>query len=916
VKNAAGGTPAATTAADQNWSIFRAYTALANWESGTDNSGIDTDVDGFDTGNRDIFANREQWNIACYADAADTTAVIVDGWTTETNNYIKIYTPTATSEVGTTQRHAGVWDATKYALTVTGDDAIIMTGNAGYARIEGLQISIAPDDIWQRGIYTEVGEDMRISHNIIKKANDQASNNIFGIQVEDEYSQISIPGLKIFNNVIYDFDENDNAGFYAYDMGFGGPNTAFVYNNTFYNCVYGIQLEVSGGTNDVTAINNIMQSVTDGFNGTFNASSDYNISNVSSDQPASGANDQTAITIPFVDEVNYNFHLAPNAANAINVGTTTPYTTDIDGSARPIGAAWDIGADEEATGSPSVATIYRSVGFGNTGAIAAGGGGNDLTISGTTATFSVAIGNSIGVGDVIQYDKDNGGSVDSICFISGRTSSTSYTVQNVAGTTPTATSTDDQDWAIFRAYTSLALAEAGTENTGLDDDLQTFESWSAGKDISASTGTNEQWNIACYADAADTTAVNIDGWTTETDTYLKIYTPTSTSEVGTTQRHDGSWDAATTAYTLDVNGSHALEIEDDYVRAEGLQVEISTDTVDGYHKGIPVWKAPSGGSDVRATNNIVRQGASSSQGYVYALACHSGKTCAFANNIVYDVVRTGQAGDDPTGLYADNTGGSTTVYAYNNTFYNCYYGIENVDADTVVLKNNVVLASVSDNYVPTAAFDSSSTNNASSSGDAPGSGDITLGTTDPTHYFVSTTDFHIDNAAPSASEIIDAGVDLSLDDNLAFSDDIEGESRALTTWDIGADEYIASGDGSCATGSSSASWYNASWTNRKLVTIDCAMTPNADQSNIPVLIYTATETDLAADAQTDFDDVLFTTADGAKTKLDHEIEGYDSGTGELTAWVEIPTLGYSADTNIYMYYNNSAAANQQDINGT
>ena len=120
--------------------------------------------------------------------------------------------------------------------------------------------------------------------------------------------------------------------------------------------------------------------------------------------------------------------------------------------------------------------IYRSVGPTATGSLDALeiGTGNNLNISGSTATFDSALGNNIGVGDAIQYDSDGNDSIDTICFIHGRTDSTHYTVKTVSGEIPTAV-TNDQDWSIFRSYTSLALAEAGTENTSINDTVENFD---------------------------------------------------------------------------------------------------------------------------------------------------------------------------------------------------------------------------------------------------------------------------------------------------------------------------------------------------------------------------------------------------------------------------------------------------------
>jgi hypothetical protein len=53
--------------------------------------------------------------------------------------------------------------------------------------------------------------------------------------------------------------------------------------------------------------------------------------------------------------------------------------------------------------------------------------------------------------------------------------------------------------------------------------------------------------------------------------------------------------------------------------------------------------------------------------------------------------------------------------------------------------------------------------------------------------------------------------------------------------------------------------------------------------------------------------------DGPDTakRLFHEIEQYDSSTGELTAWVNIESLSSSTDTQIYIYYGNTQCTNQQ-----
>ncbi|MEK7995717.1 MAG: DUF2341 domain-containing protein, partial [Planctomycetota bacterium] len=107
-----------------------------------------------------------------------------------------------------------------------------------------------------------------------------------------------------------------------------------------------------------------------------------------------------------------------------------------------------------------------------------------------------------------------------------------------------------------------------------------------------------------------------------------------------------------------------------------------------------------------------------------------------------------------------------------------------------------------------------------------------------------------------------------------------------------------------------APWYNGAWGYRKKLRIDQTKVGSGGVSNFPVLI-NRTDTDLQSKAQADGDDILFTSSDGT-TKLSHEIEKYVSATGELVAWVKVPSVSAAAATDIYMYYGNASATNQQD----
>lgn len=83
-------------------------------------------------------------------------------------------------------------------------------------------------------------------------------------------------------------------------------------------------------------------------------------------------------------------------------------------------------------------------------------------------------------------------------------------------------------------------------------------------------------------------------------------------------------------------------------------------------------------------------------------------------------------------------------------------------------------------------WNSSSSNNASSDSTHPGTSGVALTNDVLTDYFVSATDFHIDNTATNASELLGAGVAVS-----GITTDWNGDTRDASTPDIGADEDVS-----------------------------------------------------------------------------------------------------------------------------
>ena len=113
----------------------------------------------------------------------------------------------------------------------------------------------------------------------------------------------------------------------------------------------------------------------------------------------------------------------------------------------------------------------------------------------------------------------------------------------------------------------------------------------------------------------------------------------------------------------------------------------------------------------------------------------------------------------------------------------------------------------------------------------------------------------------------------------------------------------------------------AGYSYRKKLTVDnsqVSTVSNTDLTNFPVLI-SLTDTDLATSSgyvtSVNGFDIAFTSSDGI-TKLDHELEEYTSGTGQILAWVRFPTLNATTDTDFYIYFGNSSQTTDQSVAST
>lgn len=112
-----------------------------------------------------------------------------------------------------------------------------------------------------------------------------------------------------------------------------------------------------------------------------------------------------------------------------------------------------------------------------------------------------------------------------------------------------------------------------------------------------------------------------------------------------------------------------------------------------------------------------------------------------------------------------------------------------------------------------------------------------------------------------------------------------------------------------------SNWYSEDWLYRKQITFD-----NSEQStnlvSFPVLVELTTSNFDFSKAQSDGEDIRFADSDGI-TLLNYEIEKWDEENEEAWIWVNVPQVNASSTTdNIYMYYENSSAIDDEDPNAT
>ncbi|MBT4761837.1 MAG: hypothetical protein HOO06_09095 [Bdellovibrionaceae bacterium] len=778
-----GSVPTDMATGDLDWMVYRAYTKLANAESGTVNTQIIIDNPGvtFDSWNngKDLTASNEVWNIACYSDSVDTSNVVINGWTTSATQYLRIFAPYLPTHTHFTHRHEGVWDNTRYHIVSNIQYNPVIDILDEYVRIEGLQIENTGSlQFTSRGISTQASGEVHIINNIVRFTGNQSAPAVYtgGIFLDGNLANLT---AYVINNIVYGF-----ATGILWD--YGNQIHGAVYNNTTVNNTnYGIYLTGGAAENNLYVANNIsVGSGTQDFFILNTEGGDYNLSSDTTANDDSKVNGILNASVEFMNTSDFDYRLsAADTSGAVADGddlsadATYAFNTDINLRTR---ASWDIGASIAINRT----NIYRSIGPGNTSSLA-NGSANNMTISGSTATFQFGLPNNIGVGDAIQYDSAGAGAgaVNNIVFIHERHSDNFYTVKKADGSVPVVT-TNDEDWDIFRAYSSLADSiRFGNENMGIAGALRDFDV--GGKDITHVTGDDELWHFAIYSDGVGTANFDFNHWTTSKTNYVRYFTPTSASEVGISQRHEGVWSDSKGYFTASTGS--VFGVTTGYVRFEGLQIYNSGSVASV--QGISL----DGGGEVHVSNSIIKATDTSvsdigSSGIKMDKWLGSGSHVKIYNNIIYGF---------GSGILRNIGDTIIAGVIYNNTVHsNRKDGIIVYEGDfnnNIILKNNI---SVNNNLEATGAFDyvvstpesGSSYNLASDTSATSGGMTNAINSASPSFINSGASDYRL--KSDDASGAKGGALDLSSDNLWAFSKDIMGNLRA-GTWDMGANNNMA-----------------------------------------------------------------------------------------------------------------------------
>ncbi len=309
--------------------------------------------------------------------------------------------------------------------------------------------------------------------------------------------------------------------------------------------------------------------------------------------------------------------------------------------------------------------------------------------------------------------------------------------------TPAGDGTTNEITGDNRAYASLNECEAA-EQTDLD-------------------GAGNSFLVHWEGIAADTAAVAFNGWTTSVASPISVL-------VDSDKRHSGEWDTNKCRLSVD-DTNNLFAIYEDYVNAEGLQIELinPTDT-----RTVVILAGQNVSNSINFTKCIMRGADDDSKNCIAFLCDDADAIVKFRNCLIYN------AG------HATSYGIKTTAGTYileNVTIANCWICIrgggtwteKNVLCDEVDTGNALYTWHADGTHTRTYCA-----SNDDKADDQGGAGNQINQT------FVYSSGYILDPADTGAKDL---GTDLSGE---GYSDDIAGNTRT-GSWDIGCSEAQVGG---------------------------------------------------------------------------------------------------------------------------
>lgn len=280
---------------------------------------------------------------------ADTTSCTITGWTTDATRYAVVQSSGA-------NKHAGIWDATKYRLSTSGNNLIV---TQDYTRIIGIQSESS--SAANQGALRLNNTGCSVSKSILRFTGTGANGH--AIITANTAGLVSI-----FNNLIL---VNSASGTNYGILGVtGAPGTLNVENNTIIRLsanTSAIGIGQLGGSSSTIARNNLVSGFgnTNTYTGTFATGTDNNTTN-GTDSIGVGSNNSTSQTFTFTNSAGGDYSLASGDTGARDKGTLlsavgSGFTDDILSNPRDAVGAIDCGCFEfQATSSvPVFMNQYR-----------------------------------------------------------------------------------------------------------------------------------------------------------------------------------------------------------------------------------------------------------------------------------------------------------------------------------------------------------------------------------------------------------------------------------------------------------------------------------------------------------------------------------------------------------------------------